>query len=104
MGDFNDNPSDKSVQFLTRVEDKSRNSSPLINPMRPLESPHQGSLAYRDRWFLFDQILYSSSFLKSNGGSFWYRAQVFKPSWLVTPEGRYRGYPLYIKLYQFFGI
>ena len=93
MGDFNDNPSDKSVQFLTRVEDTSRNSSPLINPMRPLESPHQGSLAYRDRWFLFDQILYSSSFLKSNGGSFWYRAQVFKPSWLVTAEGRYRGYP-----------
>ena len=93
MGDFNDNPSDKSLQFLTRVKDKSRNSSPLINPMGPLESPHQGSLAYRDRWFLFDQILYSSSFIKSNGGSFWYRAQVFKPSWLVTPEGRYRGYP-----------
>ncbi|MGC6480008.1 MAG: hypothetical protein ACON42_06505 [Flavobacteriaceae bacterium] len=93
MGDFNDNPSDLSLQSLSSSEDSDPYAPPLINPMEVFESPNRGSLAYRDEWFLFDQFLYSRHFLRSNGGSFWYRASVYHPPWLVTPQGRYKGYP-----------
>ena len=48
MGDFNDNPTNKSVRTLD-----------LDNPFLPLFKQGQGSLAFRDSWNLFDQILLS---------------------------------------------
>jgi hypothetical protein len=46
MGDFNDNPNNKSVQLLR-----------LQNPYFDLFQKGVGSIAYRDVWNLFDQIL-----------------------------------------------
>ena len=64
-----------------------------------------GSLAYRDRWHLFDQILVDQYFLKKKAISMVKKA-VFNLPFLKTPSGKYKGYPyrnkiLGSKLYGF---
>lgn len=56
MGDFNDNPSDKSVKMVEDVG--------FYNPMIKLHTKFNGSLSYRGDWNLFDQVLVSHSFLQ----------------------------------------
>jgi len=91
MGDFNDNPTDPSMRILSRGRYP---EGDLYNPMEKLFRQGTGSLAYRDRWNLFDQMLFSESLIKPPAGSYGlWKARVFQPSYLKTKEGRYRGYP-----------
>ena len=91
MGDFNDNPTDPSMEILSgRAEAETY----LYNPMSPLFRRGVGSLAYRDRWNLFDQILFSKAWLEPRENTYrLWRVRVFQPAYLKTREGRYRGYP-----------
>ena len=94
MGDFNDNPINKSIQLLVKPDQKGyfKYFIPLFNPMENLFQNGLGSLAYNDRWFLFDQILISKT-LKQGTGLRGIKASIFNPIGLQTPEGRYKGYP-----------
>ena len=53
MGDYNDNPKDKSIQWIIGKKRK------WVAPMEGLEKKGIGSLAHNDRWYLFDQLLFS---------------------------------------------
>jgi endonuclease/exonuclease/phosphatase family metal-dependent hydrolase len=71
MGDFNDDPSDKSIREGLRARYQPDNLGPedLFNPMAALHDPDtQGSLTYEGKWNLFDQIMVSKSLL---GGAGW---------------------------------
>ncbi|MEK9603675.1 MAG: endonuclease/exonuclease/phosphatase family protein [Flavobacteriaceae bacterium] len=94
MGDFNDNPDDKSLLLLTKEQENSyrENFQPLLNPMEKLYQKGVGSLAYRDRWFLFDQILITPSLIYPKG-VFFVDAKVFSPDFLKNNKGKYKGYP-----------
>jgi hypothetical protein len=92
MGDFNDNPTNQSLRLLSQKSSYFEYFKPLYNPMLKLFKKGIGSLAYRDRWFLFDQILVSSNWLTQNGGVL-LKPAVFNPKFLTTPEGKYIGYP-----------
>ena len=87
MGDFNDNPSNKSIKQLI-------NSQDLYNPMETLLSFTKGSLNYRFQWNLFDQILFSTNFFeyKPNAHSF-SRANIFDDAFLKQFKGKYKGTP-----------
>ncbi len=50
MGDFNDNPNNKSLKHLK-----------MYNPFLKLFNRGMGSMAYRDSWSLFDQILLNAN-------------------------------------------
>ena len=53
-----------------------------------------GSLAYRDNWNLFDQILVSGAMMTKNYNHFqYYKAGIFKKDYLITSNGQYKGYP-----------
>ncbi len=97
MGDFNDNPTDPSMKMLSGRQQKVGHGLPrnLFNPMTAYFRKGMGSLAYRDRWNLFDQILLSPSLMNPapNSYRFW-KAGVFRPDYLKNKEGRYKGYPL----------
>lgn len=86
MGDFNDNPSDKSVKI---IEDDY-----FYNPMTRLHTKFNGSLSFRGEWNLFDQVLVSHSFLqyKTNKHSF-QTAKVFNPDFIKVYKGRGVGNP-----------
>lgn len=87
MGDFNDNPNDKSVKnnLLTPL---------LYNPFEKLMSNTRGSLIHYDEWFLFDQIIFSHNFLKTEKGKHSFlRADIFDDKFLQEWKGRNEGNP-----------
>ncbi len=96
MGDFNDDPGDESLTRYLQARTKPEKTRPgdLYNPMAGLFREGHGSLAYRDAWNLFDQIIVSWSMLdRQNEGYRFYKARIFNPKYLVQKQGQYAGYP-----------
>ena len=87
MGDFNDDPSSKSLKNLLKNND-------LFNPMETLLSFTRGSLNHKFNWNLFDQILFSTNFFerKENRHSFSH-ANIFDDVFLTQFKGKYKGNP-----------
>lgn len=85
MGDFNDEPKSKSVKNLLM-------NSELVNPMLDLQNNKVGSVKYHGKWYLFDQIIISHSFL-SNSKLKFLSAQIFDDYFLQEPKGKRKGAP-----------
>jgi len=121
MGDFNDDPFNKSIDEVLRgeAEPDQTDANELYNPMYNLLNPEdQGTLTYRGKWNLFDQILLSDDLLdKANPlvyinksakiydkglnvgfgrGSENPRRAIFRGNF--DPEGFSDHYPVYIRL------
>ncbi|NNE75949.1 MAG: endonuclease/exonuclease/phosphatase family protein, partial [Pricia sp.] len=60
MGDFNDDPINDSFKKIIKTKGKIQKleEGELYNPMEHLFKKGIGSLAYRDKWNLFDQIYF----------------------------------------------
>ncbi len=96
MGDLNDDPVNKSVKKHIRTAAKKEDAinGVLFNPMDKLYKNGIGTLAYRDKWNLFDQIIISPSFVdKENKGYTHYKTMVYNKPFLLQKEGRFKGYP-----------
>ncbi len=96
MGDFNDNPPDESIQSILywRPNLEGGVEPGFYNPMVKLYKKGIGSLAYRDRWSLFDQFIITRNLLVSEEKSYkFWRAGVYGPAGLLTRRGRFKGYP-----------
>ena len=97
MGDFNDDATDESLKIILRTKGnvKDLDSLSLYNPMVQLHKKGVGSLAYRDKWNLFDQLFFTSNLVTEKEGFYKYwKALVYNPSYLLDPHGKYKGYPL----------
>jgi len=87
MGDFNDDPTNKSIQQLVRNQD-------LFNPMRNLLSYSRGSTSHNFKWNLFDQIMFSKNFFETTSNTFSYdMANIFDDDFLKLFNGKYKGKP-----------
>lgn len=96
MGDFNDDPGNKSIKKILGAKSSKDKTGlqELYNPMENMLKQGLGSLAYRDGWNLFDQILLSGTFLKDGQEGYkYYRAGIFNKEYLITSKGQFRGYP-----------
>ena len=97
MGDFNDDPFDKSIKKIlgAKKEINEVGKNDLYNPFEKiLVEKGIGTNAYRDKWQLFDQIILSKPFLKKNYNDFQlYKAGVFNKSYLINKKGKFKGYP-----------
>ena len=97
MGDFNDDPFDKSIKKIigAKKEIKNTGNKDMFNPYEEiLVDKGIGTNAYRDKWQLFDQIILSKPFLKKDYKDYQlYKAGVFNKSYLINKKGKYRGYP-----------
>lgn len=95
LGDFNDNPTDYSLKKVLEAKTNKAliTDSVLYNPMGVLYKKGVGSLAYRDRWSLFDQIYMTGNLIGTNAPLKFWKAGVHKPSYLITQQGSYKGYP-----------
>lgn len=96
MGDFNDDPRSPSLKKILKIKGKKTllDTTDLFGPMEALYQKGVGSLAYRDKWNLFDQFYLSSNLVVRNDEYHLWKAEVFNPPYLIDPKGRYRGYPL----------
>ena len=98
MGDFNDDPTAKSLKTILKTKDKKKKLSinDLFNPYEMLFKKGFGTLGFRDNINLFDQIILTSNFISENKtytSLKLYKANVYNPNFLITNKGRYRGYP-----------
>ena len=97
MGDFNDDPFDKSIKKILGAKKNVANveENDMYNPFETiLVDEGVGSNAYRDKWQLFDQIILSKPFLDKNYKDYQlYKAGVFNKSFLINKKGKFKGYP-----------
>ncbi len=96
MGDFNDDPTNTSINQIlnAKSEREDMKMKELYNPMEAMFKKGLGTLAYRDGWNLFDQIIISTELTKKDFSSYrFYKAGIFNKSYLETPSGQYKGYP-----------
>ncbi len=96
MGDLNDDPTSPSVKKVLKASGKKEKvtGKMIYNPMEPMFKKGIGTLAYRDGWNLFDQILITAPLLEDDYTSYrFYQAGVFNKNYLTNPKGRYKGYP-----------
>lgn len=97
MGDLNDDPTDDSLKKILRTKRKKNKleEKDLYNPFENIFRKGVGSLAYRDKWNLFDQLFFTSNLISSEKSSYtFWKAGVYNPSYLHDSKGRYKGYPL----------
>ncbi|UII77923.1 endonuclease/exonuclease/phosphatase family protein [Flagellimonas sp. HMM57] len=95
MGDLNDDPRDDSLKKILKTSGKATqlDSLTLFNPMERLYKKGLGSLAYRDKWNLFDQFFMTSNLIhKSEDVYFYWKAGIFSPDYLKTSDGKFKGY------------
>lgn len=97
MGDLNDDPVNNSVKKVIGAKRKKDDvkENGFYNPMWEYYKKGLGTLAYRDAWNLFDQMLLSQAWLpKEQEGYRYYQSLIFKKPFLIQKSGRFQGYPL----------
>ena len=86
MGDFNDEPKNKSIrQHLV--------GNQFFNAMEDLQQKGMGSLYHRKKWYMFDQIIMTRNFLEKPPFRF-IEAGVFNDYFLQEKYGKHKGAPL----------
>ena len=96
MGDLNDDPTNPSVKNVLKAKKKRKkvDFKGFYNPFEKFYRDGLGTTAYRDNWSLFDQIIVSKTLLEKDYTSFrYYQAGIFNKNYLITPKGKYKGYP-----------
>ncbi|MFT5861814.1 MAG: endonuclease/exonuclease/phosphatase family metal-dependent hydrolase [Flavobacteriales bacterium] len=96
MGDLNDDPTSPSVKKVLKTGGTKDNvkAFDLYNPMEPMFKKGIGTLAYRDGWNLFDQIIVTQALLRDDYSTYrYYKAGIYNKNYLSNPRGRYKGYP-----------
>jgi hypothetical protein len=101
MGDLNDGPYNKSVkkELGAKAKKDEVKQFGIYNPMEKMSQDGIGTLAYRDSWDLFDQILLSEPLVEPSlrkdfsTWEFW-KAGVYNKPFLINKEGPWKGYPL----------
>ncbi|TXE18283.1 endonuclease [Psychroserpens burtonensis] len=87
MGDFNDNPSNESLKFLSKAGE-------LYNPMDTLLSYSRGSVSHNFKWNIFDQILFSTNFFETEMNALKFdEANIFDEAFLKQNKGKFKGQP-----------
>lgn len=98
MGDLNDDPVNKSVRkHMKTVGDiESMTSNKLYNPMEKFYKNGIGTLAWRDSWNLFDQLILTNGLITKNNkfDSYkFFKAVVYNEEYLKNDTGSFKGYP-----------
>lgn len=97
MGDLNDGPFNKSIKEALGAKAKKAEVPEfgVFNPFEEMAAKGMGTLAFRDSWDIFDQIIMTESFIKPDFSTFqFWKAGIFKQPYLIQTSGKYKGYPL----------
>lgn len=97
MGDLNDGPFNKSIKIALGAKSKKAEVPEfgVYNPFEEMANKGMGTIAFRDSWDIFDQIIITESLLKPDFSTFkFWKAGIFNKPYLVQTTGQYKGYPL----------
>lgn len=98
MGDMNDDPDDKSMKVCLgakREQNQLKSASDLYNPWwNVLRKNGLGTLKYKGKWNLFDQIVFSGNLVGKDRSTLkFYKPEIFSRSYMLQTEGKYKGSP-----------
>ena len=96
MGDFNDDPTNVCIKEVigTYGDVNEVSNDKYFNPMEKPFKEGTGTLAWKDSWNLFDQILLNKAWIPNGYRSWQYRAvQIFNKPFLKSDFGNFKGYP-----------
>ncbi|MBR3854787.1 MAG: endonuclease/exonuclease/phosphatase family protein [Bacteroidaceae bacterium] len=98
MGDMNDDPDDKSMKNCLgakREQNQLKHDTDLYNPWwNVLRKKGLGTLKYKGKWNLFDQIVFSGNLVgKERSTLKFYKPEIFSRSYMLQTEGKYKGSP-----------
>ena len=96
MGDFNDNPDDKSITGVlgAKASQSEVAISGLYDPWADIYKSGSGTEEYKHSWNLFDQVIISGGFLKNTNRKLYYnRAEVYKPDFIIDHYKGHEGEP-----------
>ena len=104
MGDLNDDATDASVVEGLSAKGKIKDvkEGDMFNPFIALLKAGYGTLAYRDAWNLFDNIVVSENLATGSTGELKiqpvgkskFYGGIFRRPYMIQKEGQYKGYPL----------
>jgi hypothetical protein len=95
MGDLNDDPVSPSLTKVLGTKGKLSEikGNELFNPWVEMYKKGIGTSPYQDAWGLFDQVVFSGSWLnKQQTGYHYYKQIIFNKEFMVQKTGKYRGY------------
>ena len=84
MGDFNDDPSSESMQVFA--------SKGFMNPMTDFQKQKKGSVKFKGKWMIFDQILINES-LKNAPWFNYIGSHIYVDPSIIQKSGRFKGSP-----------
>ncbi|MEI8113670.1 MAG: endonuclease [Bacteroidia bacterium] len=92
-GDFNDNPDDVSLSEVLGASgnDNSGRTDQMINLSYEWLSKPVKTIKNQYVWEVFDQWIVSKSFLESNNGYKFTKAEIFDPDFLLEPDLKFGG-------------
>ena len=98
MGDLNDDPDNKSIKKslgAKRYTKDIKGNDDLYNPWWDiLRSKGLGTLKYRGKWNLFDQIIVSGNLVgKERSTLKYYKPEIFSRGYMLQQSGKYKGSP-----------
>ena len=97
MGDLNDGPYNNSLKKVLKTKANKKDVEPLgmFNPMENMAKKGIGTLAYRDAWDIFDQIILTEPLIREDytNWHFW-KAGVYNKPFMIQTIGQYKGYGL----------
>lgn len=97
MGDLNDSPLNNSIKKVLQAKATVAEVPEfgIFNPFETKLKKGLGTIAFRDSWDIFDQILMTQTLLRKDYSTYqFWKAGIFSPSYLIQPTGAYKGYPL----------
>lgn len=97
MGDLNDGPYNNSVKKALGAMAKKTKVPQfgIFNPFEEMAKNGMGTIAHRDAWDIFDQIMVSESLLQSDYSSYqFWKAGIYNKPFLIQLSGQFKGYPL----------
>lgn len=88
MGDFNDNPEDESMQWISGQV----GSCNLLNlPLLAAHKEVNGTVKYNGKWYFFDQILISKGLIEHDNLKARSTGEVFTAPFLLIKDEKYMG-------------
>ena len=104
MGDLNDDATDRSIVECLGAKGKLNEVTygDMFNPFIAMLKAGYGSLAYRDDWNLFDNIIVSENLATGSTGELKlqrvgdtkFYGGIFRRPYMIQKEDQYKGYPL----------
>ncbi len=94
LGDFNDDPNNRSIKKILLASDDAQKKGTLINTAEPTFKKGYGSLAFNGAWNLFDQVIISAALSDQAGIDYIPETfTIFAQRWMFVESGKYKGTP-----------